>query len=210
MAAWQYPLYIIPQKSIRDRYEKIPEKLFIDEEGWKRFWENFNRDFDNITYDFEDAKTIRWWKNIKFDTEGTANYIDRLLTRADWGKSPDFMAWKGEPHSGDDHDCHISIHKETGEVQEFQFRIDLRNRDGAKRFMKKMLQLCSHHNFMLMDSDGWLFEPKTEWIMEKMEKSCAAKFLKDPSGFIKQMMDKEENKFQVPSRKKSPKGGRKS
>lgn len=40
MSVWQYQLNIIPRSAIIEKYGEIPNKLFIDEKGWKDYWDN--------------------------------------------------------------------------------------------------------------------------------------------------------------------------
>ena len=195
MAIWQYQLHIIPRKSILDKYGEIPDALFINKEGWKRFWKNFNGDFDNIEYGFEDAWTIKWWKNIKFDIEGTVYQIDKLIKRGNWNSAKGFIGWKGDTKNEEDHDCHISFDEETKEVKEFQFRTDLRNGKNAKVFMAGMLEICLQNELMAMNMEGVLFDPGAELIFEDIKKSNATKFLNDPVGFIEKVVDSEDSKF---------------
>src|SRR5690606_5403397 len=164
-------------------------------EGWKRFWENFNGDFDNIEYGFEDARTIEWWKNIKFDIERTVYQIDKLVKRGNWNNTKGCIGWKGDTKNEEDHDCHISFDEETKEVKEFQFRTDLRNGKNAKVFMAGMLEICRQYELMAMNMEGVLFDPGAELIFEDIKKSNATKFLNDPVGFIEKVVDSEDSKF---------------
>ena len=38
MAIWQYPLDVIPKKSLIEKYGEIPKGLFYDTEDWKNYW----------------------------------------------------------------------------------------------------------------------------------------------------------------------------
>ena len=84
MAVWQYQLNIVPKSAVLDKYGEIPDKLFIDEEGWKKYWENVDYNNGFPEPDFEDAKTIKWWRKIKLNIQDTANQIDKLVKRGDW------------------------------------------------------------------------------------------------------------------------------
>lgn len=201
MAIWQYELNVIPRKGILDRYGEIPDKFFMDKEGWERFWKTFNRDFDNIKYDFEDAKTIQWWKNISFDVERVAEEMDKLVKRGKQSRIG-YIWWKGDMDNDEDHDAYISFDGETKEVKGFQFRTDLRNMTKALKFMEGMLGICSQNELMLMNVEGGLFEPRMELILEDMKTSNAKKFLTNPSKFIEGAVANEKNKFQALPKKK--------
>ena len=84
MAVWQYQLNVVPKKSILEKFGKIPNELFIDYDNWERYWEErtFGKGFPEP--DFEDAKTIKWWTNIKLDIKKTTTEIDKLVSRGDW------------------------------------------------------------------------------------------------------------------------------
>lgn len=102
MVIYQYQLNIIPRKSIIEKYGNIPTELFIDDDSWEKYWENII-DIENLSEpDFEDAKTIKWWDNIKLDVRKTSEQIDKLVSRANWEKdSLDSIIWKGNSNNED-------------------------------------------------------------------------------------------------------------
>ena len=113
MAVWQYPLIVIPKKAIVERFGEIPKSLFIDHKEWKKYWENLNLSKGFPEPDFEDAKTIKWWKNIDLNIQETANQIDKLVKRGDLRNDKDFIGWKGDSEKEEDNDCHIAYDEKT-------------------------------------------------------------------------------------------------
>ncbi|PKV48847.1 hypothetical protein ATE84_0861 [Aquimarina sp. MAR_2010_214] len=202
MAIWQYQLNIIPKNAVLDKYGEIPEKLFIDEKGWEKYWENVNYDNGFPEPDFEDARTIKWWRNTKLNIRNTANHIDKLVKRGDWSNDKDLIGWKGNTENKEDNDCQISFDEKTEEIGEFYFRTDLRNKENAMKFMNGMLEICSKNNLMVMNTEGYLFEPNSELIFEDLRKSNAVKFLTDPVKFIEKVVENEGNLFKFSKKRK--------
>ncbi len=196
MAIWQYPLIILPKKAVFEKFGEIPDCLFIDNKGWKKYWENLNLSKGFPEPDFDDAKTMKWWKNIELNIQEVANQIDELVKRGDWSNDMDFIGWKGDTEKEEDNDCHIAYDEKTNEISEFQFRTDLRNMEKATRFLTGMLEICSNNKLLLMNTEGLLFEPKMELIFMDLEKSDAVKFLTDSEKFLDEISNDEENRIQ--------------
>tara|TARA_R110002051_G_scaffold324078_1_gene419942 strand:- start:59 stop:697 length:639 start_codon:yes stop_codon:yes gene_type:complete len=197
MAVWQYQLNIIPKKAILEKYGSIPNELLIDHDGWEKYWENVNFDNGFPEPDFEDAKTIKWWTNTKFDIRKATEQIDKLVSRGDWNDDEDsgFIGWKGDSDKLEDNDAHIAYDKKTNVISEFQFRTDLRKRENITEFLNGMLNLCEQNDLMIFNTDGILFEPKSELIYENLKKSNAVEFLTDPEKFLEKIAERE-NKMQ--------------
>jgi hypothetical protein len=181
MAVWQYNLTVIPKNSIIEKYGEIPQKLFIDVESWTKYREKWNNEKVQPEIDFEDAKTILWWKNSEIDLESTTIQIDELVSRASWSE-PNFLSWKSNDEN--DNDCHIAISEKNKIISEFIFRTDLRNKDNIELFLNGILNICKANELLLMNLEGYLFEPKMELIFEDLKKSNAIKFLSDPIKFL--------------------------
>lgn len=203
MAIWQYQLYIIPKEAVIDKYGEIPEKLFIDKQAWKKYWENIKYVDGFPEPDFEDATTMRWWRNINLDIKDTAAQIDKLVKRADWSNAKDYIGWKGDTDNEEDNDCHISFDEITNEINEFQFRIDLRNKAYAIKFIDGMLEICAKNNLYVMNINGYLFAPDSELILEDIKKSDAEKFLTDPGKLIRKVAEDKNNRFQLQQKRKN-------
>jgi hypothetical protein len=191
MAVWQYLLIVIPKKAILEKYGEIPNELLIDHEGWEKYWGNI-ADIEILPEpDFEDANTIKWWTNINLDINETSEQIDKLVSRADWGQdSINCINWKGSSENKEDNDCFISFDPNTQTVDEFQFRTDLRNKENSTKFLNGMLNLCQQNNLMVLNSNGVLFEAKSELIFNDIKRSSAATFLSDPATFLDKLAEK--------------------
>lgn len=203
MAVWQYQLNIIPKSAIVETYGEIPNELFIDEKGWKDYWDNVKFDNGFPDPEFEDARTIKWWKNTALDIQDIANQIDNLVKRGDWSNDKDFIGWKGDTENEEDNDCHISFDEKTLVISEFQFRTDLRNLEKTKKFMEGMLNLCAENNLLVMNTKGLLFEPEMELIFEDIKKSNAVKFLTNPVKFIEEIAENEDNRLLIEPKKQT-------
>jgi len=196
MAVWQYQLNIIPKKAILEKYGSIPYELFIDQNGWEKYWENVKYDNGFPEPEFEDAKTIKWWTKTKLDIKKTSEHIDKLVSRGDWNDDEDngFIGWKGDSEKGEDNDAHIAFDKKTNIISEFQFRADLRKRENITEFLNGMLDLCKQNDLMVFNTDGILFEPKSELIYEDLKKSNAVEFLTNPEKFLDKIAERENKK----------------
>jgi hypothetical protein len=195
MAVWQYQLNIVPKKTILEKYGTIPNELLINDEGWEKYWENIV-DIENLPEpDFEDANTIKWWKNIKIEIKKTTEQIDKLVTRANWGQdSLDSINWKGNSEIKEDNDCFLSFDPKTQIIEDFHFRTDLRKKENITIFLNGMLNLCERNDLMVFNTNGILLEPKSELIFEDLKKSNAVKFLTDPEKFLDKIAEKENNR----------------
>lgn len=203
MAVWQYQLNIIPRSVIIEKYGEIPNKLFIDEKGWKDYWDNTKFDSGFPDPEFEDALTINWWKNKTLNIQETANQIDKLVKRGDWSNDKDFIGWKGDSEEEEDNDCHIAFNENTFVISEFQFRTDLRNIEKAKKFMAGMLKICIVNDLLVMNTDGFLYDPEMEIIFEDIKKSNSVKFLTNPMKFIEEITEDEDKRFRIEPKKQN-------
>ena len=185
MAVWQYQLNVIPKKSILEKYGEIPNEIFIDKMAWEKYWANLV-DIENLPEpEFEDAKTINWWKNINLDVKKTSEQIDLLVNRNDWSdKDSGFIGWKGYSELDEDNDAHIVFDKKTNNILEFEFRTDLRSKENLNKFLKGILKICEQNELLVFNINGFLFEPKFEIIFEDLKKSNAVAFLTDPEKFL--------------------------
>ena len=195
MAIWQYQLNIIPRKSVLEKYGNIPLELFIDNDSWEKYWENII-DIENLPEpEFEDANTIKWWNNIRLDIKETSEQIDKLVSRANWGKdSLNSINWKGNSNNQEDNDCYLSFDPNTKFINEFQFRTDLRNKEKATNFLNGMLELCVKNELIVFNTKGLLFEPKPKLIYEDLRKSNAIDFLTEPEKFLDKIAERENKK----------------
>jgi hypothetical protein len=192
MAVWQCQLNIVPKKAILEKYHTIPNELLIDNEGWENYWENIV-DIENLPEpDFEDANTIKWWNDINLEIKKISEHIDKLVSRANWGQdSMNSINWKGSSEIKEDNDCFLSFNPDTQIIEDFNFRTDLRKKENITNFLNGILYLCEQNNLMVFNTQGVLFEPRSELIFEDLNKSDAAKFLTNPDEFFDKIAEKE-------------------
>ena len=192
MAVWQYQLNIVPKKTILEKYGTIPNELLINNESWEKYWENIV-DIENLPEpDFEDANTIKWWTNIKIEINKTAEQIDKLVTRGNWGQdSLDSISWKGNSEIEEDNDCFLSFDPKNQIIEDFHFRTDLRKKENITIFLNGMLNLCEQNDLMVFNINGILLEPKSELIFEDLKKSNAVSFLTNPEKFLDKIAEKK-------------------
>ncbi|MEI6408345.1 MAG: hypothetical protein WCR52_03085 [Bacteroidota bacterium] len=181
MAIYQFPILIIPRKSVLEKYGHIPAQLEIKEDEWDAFWENYvENDAEDAQPDFEDARTIKWWKNTEINIKYLEHAMDQIITRAAWVKNSDWV-WKSE-QAAYDHDVYIDFDETANMIEEFQFRLDLT--DSSLVFLNSMLDLCVSHDWILMDFQGHLCLPNLPDLVELIKISNAARFLSDPYNFL--------------------------
>ncbi|KZS39495.1 hypothetical protein AWE51_25825 [Aquimarina aggregata] len=186
MAINQFPIFILPKKSIKQKFGHIPEQLEIKHSEWKKFWDNFVGDIDgDIEPDFEDARTIKWWKEINVDILNLEKEIDKFITRASWTNG---LNWKSEK-SEFDHDAYIDINENGGFIDEFQFRTDLT--DKTLVFLNSMLELCQKNDWILMDVQGNLSKPNIKELSKLIGKSNAHRFLTNSTKFFDELSDEK-------------------
>lgn len=181
MAVWQYKLTVIPRKAFLDKYSDLPEKLFIDYQGWNKYWEN-----DSIKID--DDSTVNWWQGQNVYVEDIRHKVDSCLPRASWSDSINCLLWKTEK-GDEDIDCSISFNSTTHELEGFDFRVDLRNGNMSFKFLDMILELCLEKGFVLMNTNGALIEPQKEKVFEDIKKSNAFKSVSDPKAFFKEIRE---------------------
>jgi len=185
MAIYQFLTYIIPKKSIIQKFGEVPTELEIKHAEWEKFWNNFTGDIDDdIEPEFEDAKTIKWWKNKRIKIQELRAKIDEIIPRSSWSDN----SWEIKT-SKIDHDLSIDWNEKGNYIEEFQFRTDLG--DTSLIFLNKMLKLCLENEWILMDEKGRLCEPKIEDLIKLIKGSNPDKFLKNPIGFLDSLSEKE-------------------
>lgn len=182
MAIWQYYLKVIPKESVVRRYGFVPSKLEINHDGWAKRRQDLI-DGNKSEIDFEDAQTINWWKDVSFDKEAAIASIDELVRRCDW-MSSGTIGWKGDTRNNQDNDVYIHF-GETGKVESFTFRTDLRN--DSLDFLVGMLAVCQAHDWLVMDARGFLFEARYLDVYESMRRSNATRFLEDAERFFEDL-----------------------
>jgi hypothetical protein len=191
MAIWQYQLNMIPKKSVHKKYGQIPNKLFIDYHNWEIYWQERIKTKKLYEPNFEDGRTIKWWKDVELNIEKISIKIDEYVNRADWNKNDSgFIGWKGDTKNKEDNDAHISYNIITNEISEFQLRTDLRDKQNATKFLNGMLSICQQNDLMIFNTNGILLQPKAELVFEDLKTSDAIKFLANPGEFLNQIKKK--------------------
>jgi len=186
MAIYQFLTYVIPKKGLIQKLGEIPAELEIKHSEWEKFWENFTGDIDDdIEPEFEDARTIKWWKYEKIEIQKLRAEIDKIIPRSNWSNN----SWKIE-NSKIDHDLEIDWNEKRHYIEEFQFRTDLT--DTSLKFLNSMLKLCIENEWILMDENGRLCEPKMEDLIEFIKGSNPDRFLRNPIGFLDHLSKDKE------------------
>lgn len=157
MATYQFLTFILPRKSIENKYGEIPKQLEVKHVEWEKYW---NMELNKAREpEFEDAISTKWWKGIQINIAELKNEIDKIIPRATWNNE----SWKIE--NGEvDHDLSIDYNEKENFIEDFRFRTDLR--DSKLDFLNSMLELCNRNDWILMDENGNLSEPKIESLAE--------------------------------------------
>ena len=71
MAIWQFHVYLIPKKSLLNKYGQVPTQLVMDKDGWSDYIQNADLDTEP---DFEDALTIHWWLDLNINFDNILHY----------------------------------------------------------------------------------------------------------------------------------------
>lgn len=168
MAIWQYLSLAVPKNSIDNNYECI---------------------FKNNETEFLPGTTSLWQK---FDGNINAiiSELDQILPKADWSGET-CLNWKGNSSNDEDNDACICLTNDTTQIEEFQFRIDLRKASNITHTLQSILGLCKRHNLILIDLKGEIFEPGLKDILKSIQKSNAMKFIADPIQYFEDLDSKK-------------------
>ncbi len=164
MAVWQYPLIVVPEKSIQSDYEcifKNNESEFLPDTN--SFWENFNGDITLIISE-----------------------MDQIIPKADWGNET-CLNWKGNEKNDEDNDACICLSDDKIKIEVFHFRIDLRKDSNITTVLQSILNLCKKNEFVLIDLKGEILKPEMKTIIESLKGSNAMKFITDPIQFFEDL-----------------------
>lgn len=177
MATYQFLTFVLPRKSIENKYGEIPKQLEVKHAEWEKYWNNWNMELNKAPEpEFEDAISTKWWKGIQINIAELRNDIDKIIPRATWNNE----SWKIE--NGEvDHDLSIDYNEKENFIEDFRFRTDLR--DSKLDFLNSMLELCNRNDWILMDENGNLSEPKIESLAELIKESRAHMFITNPEEF---------------------------
>ncbi len=182
MAINQFITYVLPKKAIETKFGEIPNQLEIKHSEWEKYWEKYTAsDNEDLEPDFEDARTIHWWKEIKINITELEKEIDKIITRASW---TDDRIWKSEKAEFD-HDVSIGLNKTNEFIDEFMFRTDLT--DNTLNFLNSMLKICEENDWILMDRNGNLCNPNISDLEQLINDSDADRFLRNPTKFFDEL-----------------------
>ena len=179
MATYQFLTFVLPKKSIQQKYGGIPKQLEIKHAEWEKYWNDFDMELNEVPEPkFQDAISTKWWKEIHIDIKELRNNIDKIITRAEWNNG---KSWKTE--NGEfDHDLSIDYNESENYIEDFRFRTDLR--DSKLDFLNGMLNLCKGNEWILMDENGNLCNPNINELKKLIKCSRAHLFITNPSKFF--------------------------
>lgn len=176
MAIWQFHIYLIPQKSLLNKYGKVPTQLIMDTNGWSDYIHN--ADFDTEP-EFEDALTIPWWLNLNINLTNILPLLEAFGAIQNWTQNADGLRSFGDTETSD---ISVCFNDTTKVVEEISCRLDLRQLD--KRFIDKILSLATQFECLLMDRQGRLFKPSMEALFDAIKLTNANRFVADPEQFL--------------------------
>jgi hypothetical protein len=166
MAIYQFQLTVIPKKGVFEKFGLIPEKLEIDYE--ERKTHHFKKEGLIDEEDkFYDALTQDWWSSAELNPIEIIHQVDKIVSRANYGNDT-WVVWKTYSHELDN-DASMSINAETGKIEEFQFRADLREQD--LKFLQNMISLSNKYDWLLMDIRGNLSKPALKEVSRLIQAS---------------------------------------
>jgi hypothetical protein len=176
MAIWQFHIYLIPQKSLLNKYGQVPTQLVMNKNGWSDYIQNADLDTEP---DFEDALTIQWWLDLNINLDNILPILKTFGDIQSWTQNSDGLRSFGDT---DTNDISVCFDHKTKIVEEISCRLDLRQLD--KYFMDKVLSLATRFDCLLMDSQGRLYQPSIEALFDTIKLSNANRFVGDPEQFL--------------------------
>lgn len=189
MAVWQFKLTVIPKESLIQKFSVLPKVLNIDPGYRRNFWDT-NKDLESSqNSNFKDAFTINWWANLRISISEMIPQVDAIIKENKWERD-NFISWKADEENHQDHDVFISFDKVTKIIHAFNFRTDLR--DTSFIFLRGMLKICNRYDWLVMDQKGNLSEPSMNSLEEMIVNSDAAKFITNPYGFLKDVIERSK------------------
>ena len=127
-----------------------------------------------------------WQQVISFEMEGRAArmqevspVLDQFLARA-WGH--DGIQYWGPT---DSNDVHVTFDTKTDEIEDMQFRVDLREPDRG--FVERMIELAKQRGWKFRAEEAGVFEPELAAVIAVLRGSRAASFVRDPHQFFRDL-----------------------
>jgi hypothetical protein len=182
MAVYQYLLYVIPLQSVKERFEVIPKNIFRSQDVRG---ENLFSSDQEYKPTFRDIRSISWWKNNPIDTSKISECLDDIMPRTFYSE-PTFLSWKGNSSEKEDNDARIFANS-NNEIEEFEFRVDLRDSNKFPKILESLLKICLNNDCLVIDAKGNLMKPKLKIVAESLLSSNALRFLIDPEEFLKSL-----------------------
>jgi hypothetical protein len=137
------------------------------------------------------SMTGDYWRLIEVEPDSIIHEIDQIVNRRDLGNNKLLLNWKTYTDKIDN-DASLTINEETGKVEEFIFRADLRE-DGLV-FLMKMIELGQKYDWIFMDTKGNLANPNFGELKHLISKSDKLRFLKAPYKFLEGLNSEEKEK----------------
>jgi len=182
MAIWQFHIYLIPKPSLLQKYNSIPDSLEIKTEEWEDYTQNITTNED---VPFEDAMTIQWWKPLNLNFEALLPMVQPFGDVQEWTKTSNGLKKFGDAEGSD---ISVSYDTQTNIVEEVSCRIDVRADNLF--YINQLLSLADRFDCMLMDSNGELYLPTINKLMEKIRASNAYRFATDPRQFFDDLSER--------------------
>jgi hypothetical protein len=176
MAIWQFHIYLIPKKSLLNKYGQIPTQLVMDTDGWSNYFQNSSLDTEP---EFEDALTIHWWLDLNINLDSFLLLLNTFGDIQSWTQNADGLRSFGDTETNDISVCFDTT---TKTVQEVSCRLDLRQLD--KSFIDKVFSLATQFDCLLMDRQGRLYQPSSAALLDTIKLSNANRFVGDPEQFL--------------------------
>jgi hypothetical protein len=176
MAIWQFHIYLIPKKSLLNKYGQVPTQLEMDKDGWSDYIKNADLDTEPA---FEDALTIHWWLDLNISLDNILPLLKTFGNIQSWTQNSEGLRSFGDT---DTNDISVCFNDRTKIVEEISCRLDLRQLD--KSFIDKVLLLATQFECFLMDRQGRLYQPSIEALFDTIKVSNANRFVDDPEQFL--------------------------
>lgn len=140
--------------------------------------------FNEIPKNIDEDKyeSIEWFENISLPPDFDSRVSQILPPSESW--SDDI-----KQYGKDTGDC-ISLVYENDLIVEILIRIDIRN--ISLRFIEKLVDLALYCNSFFLTSTFLILAPNISNILDDINNSASAAFLKDPKKFLNDLTDKEQ------------------
>jgi len=176
MAIWQFHIYLIPQKSLMNKYGRLPTQLRMNKDGWSNYIQNSSLDSEPK---FEDALTFHWWLDLNINLDNILPLLKSFGDIQSWTQNSDGLRSFGDT---DTNDISVCFNDTTKIVEEICCRLDLRQLD--KVFLDKVLSLATQFECLLMDRQGRLYQPSIVALLDTIKLSNANRFVGAPEQFL--------------------------